>query len=76
MAGRLIQEGWGAAMGYPGIVLDARGDEVRGLLFSSDSLDAHWDRLDAFEGDGYRRVLAPVLREDGTRVEAYVYAIR
>ena len=52
--GKLIPEGWGAAAGYPGIVLDSQGDEVRGLVFSSDALSAHWDRLDAFEGDGYK----------------------
>jgi gamma-glutamylcyclotransferase (GGCT)/AIG2-like uncharacterized protein YtfP len=39
VTGTLLQEGWGAAMGYPGIVLDERGDEVKGFLFSSESQD-------------------------------------
>ena len=73
--GTLFQEGWGAALGYPGIVLDERGDEVHGLVFSSDDLPTHWNRLDAFEGEGYERVAAIAELEDGTRVEACVYAL-
>jgi gamma-glutamylcyclotransferase (GGCT)/AIG2-like uncharacterized protein YtfP len=73
--GTLRAEGWGAAAGYPGIVLDERGDVVDGLLFSSDSLAEHWARLDAFEGDGYHRVLTTVRRQDGSTVGAYVYAL-
>ena len=49
--------------------------EVAGFLFSSDALAEHWPRLDAFEGDGYERVLTTVTRADGTAVEAYVYAL-
>ena len=47
--GTLLQEGWGAAVGYPGIVLDEIGDRVRGFIFSSEELAAHWARLDEFE---------------------------
>jgi gamma-glutamylcyclotransferase (GGCT)/AIG2-like uncharacterized protein YtfP len=75
-SGRLVQAGWGAEIGFPGIVLDVHAGEVQGLLFSSENLDAHWKRLDAFEGDGYQRVLASVVRGDGSRVEAHVYALR
>ncbi len=50
--GTLVQEGWGAAEGYPGIVLDDDGGDVQGLLFSSEQLAEHWARLDAFEGEG------------------------
>jgi gamma-glutamylcyclotransferase (GGCT)/AIG2-like uncharacterized protein YtfP len=35
VTGTLFQEGWGAAVGYPGIVLDEHGGEVEGFLFSS-----------------------------------------
>ena len=49
VAGHLIEGGWAAALGYPGIVLDENGGEVPGLLFSSEHLPAHWGRLDAFE---------------------------
>ena len=74
--GTLHPEGWGAAAGYPGLVPDPRGPEVRGLLFTSSALPAHWTRLDAFEGDGYQRVIVTARREDGTTVDAFVYAIR
>lgn len=78
--GTLLQEGWGAAAGYPGIVLDERGldergGEVKGLLFSSESLAEHWARLDEFEGEGYERVLTTVKLEDGTAVDAYIYRL-
>src|SRR5688500_1763892 len=76
VTGTLLQEGWGAAAGYPGIVLGEHGGEVKGLLFSSESLAEHWARLDAFEGEGYERVVTTVQREDGTVVDAYVYALR
>lgn len=73
--GTLRQEGWGAAMGFPGIVLDPQAGEVRGQVFSSTELARHWARLDAFEGEGYERVLAQVRLEDGTTVAAWVYAL-
>lgn len=62
--------------GYPGIVLDAYGGEVDGFLFSSGHLPAHWARLDAFEGEGYERVMAAAKLGDGTIVDTYVYALR
>jgi len=71
----LLQEGWGAAAGYPGIVLDEHGGEVQGFLFSSESLAEHWARLDEFEGDGYERVLTIVKLKDGTTVDAYIYRL-
>lgn len=74
--GILYPEGWGAAAGYPGIVLVQQGDEVEGLLFSSQSLAERWERLDAFEGEGYERVLTKVKRKDGTIVDAYIYKLR
>ena len=73
--GTLLPEGWGAAAGYPAIVLDEQGGEVEGLLFSSESLAGHWDRLDEFEGEGYERVLITAKRKDGTAVEAYIYKL-
>jgi len=75
VTGTLLQEGWGAAVGYPGIVLDERGGEVKGFLFSSESLAEHWARLDEFEGEGYERVLARVKLKDGTAVDAYIYRL-
>jgi gamma-glutamylcyclotransferase (GGCT)/AIG2-like uncharacterized protein YtfP len=73
--GTLHPEGWGAALGYPGIVLDETGGDVRGFLFSSEDLGAHWARLDAFEGEGYVRVLTAATHEDGTTIEAHIYEL-
>ena len=74
--GTLHHAGWGAAAGYPGIVLDEMGREVQGFVFSSDEIAAHWTRLDEFEGEGYKRALVPATLRDGTIVQAYIYALR
>ena len=74
--GFLRAQGWGAALGFPGIELDPHGDEVPGLVFTSEALARHWPRLDEFEGEGYERVTASVRLDDGQRVEAWVYAVR
>ena len=76
VTGRLFQEGWGAAVGYPGIVLDENGDEIEGFLFTSDRLAEHWARLDEFEGDGYKRVVTMAKLKDGSGVDAYIYRLR
>lgn len=73
--GMLLPQGWGAAAGYPGIVLDEHGEEVEGFVFSSAELGAHWTRLDEFEGEGYERVCVSAKLGDGTRVDAYVYRL-
>jgi gamma-glutamylcyclotransferase (GGCT)/AIG2-like uncharacterized protein YtfP len=73
--GTLLQEGWGAALGCPGIVLDALGAEIHGFVFSSEELAPHWARLDELEGDGYERALTPARLADGTVVEAHIYAL-
>ncbi len=74
--GSLREEGWGAAAGYPGIVLDESGGEVHGYILSSDELAAHWPRLDAFEGDGYERVVTSAKLGDGTVVKVLIYALK
>ena len=74
--GTLLQKGWGAEMGYPGIVLDMNGDEIEGFIFSSDNLASHWSRLDEFEGEAYERVFTSVRLRDGNLVDAYVYALK
>ncbi len=75
VTGTLLQAGWGAAMGYSGIVLDEHGGEVQGFLFSSESLPEYWARLDEFEGEGYERVLTKVQLKNGTTVDAYIYRL-
>ena len=72
--GRLVDAGWGAALGCPGLVLDPAGGEVDVHVFESPDLPSHWQRLDAFEGSGYRRVITEVHTTDGD-VEASIYVI-
>ncbi|OHB27806.1 MAG: hypothetical protein A2790_14250 [Phenylobacterium sp. RIFCSPHIGHO2_01_FULL_69_31] len=73
--GWLVDSGWGAAAGYPGLRPDPMGPEVMVQLFTSEDLPDHWDRLDAFEGEEYERV--PVDVDLGTyRVQAHIYALR
>ena len=75
LKGRLLQEGWGAKQGCPGIVPTEDGEDVAGHLLTSSQLDRHWPRLDAFEGGGYRRVEVSVRVEGGELVDAFVYAL-
>jgi gamma-glutamylcyclotransferase (GGCT)/AIG2-like uncharacterized protein YtfP len=72
--GRLVDAGWGAALGYPGLVLDPLGSVVEVDLFESSELPDHWSRLDAFEGPGYRRVVAQVRTADG-ELAAWIYVV-
>lgn len=75
VTGTLRHEGWGAAMGYPGIDLDEHGGEVKGFLFTSENLSGHWAVLDEFEGEVYERVLTKVKLKGGSTVDAYVYTL-
>jgi gamma-glutamylcyclotransferase (GGCT)/AIG2-like uncharacterized protein YtfP len=62
-------------MGYPALVLDPAGPTVAVQVFTSSDLPDHWDRLDAFEGAGYRRVAITVQTHVGTvRSSIYVLA--
>ena len=74
--GYLKQQGWGAEMGYPGIVLDNTGDEIKGYIYSSDKLDSHWDELDDFEGEEYKRILIKVKTKNKMAEAAYIYILR
>lgn len=74
--GRLVEEGWGAEIGYPALALEEMGDPVAGWVFTSAELGEHWSRLDAFEGQGYRRVAAHVTLSDGEVVAAHAYVLR
>lgn len=75
VTGHLHQEGWGAQLGFPGIVLDAAGVAVQGFVFTSDELERALPELDAFEGDGYQRVRTQATLSNGAFVEAYIYAL-
>ncbi|MDJ0758780.1 MAG: gamma-glutamylcyclotransferase [Woeseiaceae bacterium] len=74
--GTLLDRGWGAGIGFPALLLDEGGQEVRGYLFQSDGLEAAWPELDEFEGADYRRVPATVSLSNGESVEAFVYELR
>ena len=81
LRGTFHASGTDAATGYPGIVLagtapaHATTDVPAQVLVSADLPD-HWDRLDAFEGAGYRRVPAVVALEDDDAVRpAFVYEL-
>jgi len=76
VTGTLQEKGWGAEMGYPGIDLNSKGDEIEGSLFTSENLASNWSKLDEFEGEEYERVLTKVKLNDESFVDAYVYTIR
>ena len=63
-------------MGYPALEPDPQGAPVEVDVLSSDELPAHWARLDAFEGAGYRRVQVQVLCEGGVTLTAQLYALQ
>lgn len=74
VSGQLIQDGWGAALGYPGIVLDNDGPTVDVQLFESLDLPEHWARLDEFEGSGYWRTVTTVITAEGG-LSACIYVL-
>lgn len=73
--GELRAEGWGSELGFPGLVLLEHGPAVRVHVLESPELVRHWDRLDAFEGSGYRRVRVPVHRPGMEPVPCDIYVL-
>ncbi len=74
--GKLIDAGWSASMGYPGIKLNEDGDTVHGFLFYSDNLINHWEFLDEFEGEEFSRTPVIVERYDEVEVQTYIYTLK
>lgn len=74
--GRLIDEGWAARFGYPGLVVDDGGVDISGVLVASTRLHQHWRRLDKFEEAGYARQLANVTLPDRSQIQANIYTLR
>jgi gamma-glutamylcyclotransferase (GGCT)/AIG2-like uncharacterized protein YtfP len=72
--GTLIEAGWGAKFGYPGLILDPDKAPIEVLVFESRALPNHWHRLDAFEGPGYRRIAVDVWTAGGV-LPASIYVI-
>lgn len=74
--GNLIEAGWGASMGYPGLVIDEHGNDIQGHVFASSNLSTQWAYLDEFEGKEYERIVAAVTLLNGEQVQAHVYGLR
>lgn len=72
--GSLVDAGWGAELGFPALVLDPCGGPVEVSVFESEALVDHWQRLDAFEGPGYRRVGVDVSTSEGV-LPASIYVL-
>lgn len=71
--GTLHAEGWGAALGYPVVMLDEAGEVVNGQLFTSPDLTEYWSELDEFEGAAYKREITTVKLADNSESSAFVY---
>ncbi len=74
--GRLIECGWGAAMGYPALVWEPGGECVALDVLESAQLVDHWDRLDAYEGEQYRRIVVTVEYDDRAVEVVRLYAAK
>ena len=72
--GTLVEAGWGAKFGYPGLILDPDEPVIAVNVFESRALLHHWHRLDAFEGPGYRRVAVDVSTAEGV-LAASIYVL-
>lgn len=75
VTGFLQEKGWGAELGFPGLVLSPNGQFISGHIFSSEQLHTLWDSLDEFEGSEYQRTLTDVKLDNGQIQQAYVYAL-
>lgn len=73
--GKLVSSGWGADIGFPGIVLDDNGDKISGFIFYSDNLPNYWVQLDEFEGADYIRQPVKVITKSGNIVNSFIYAL-
>ncbi len=74
--GNLVEAGWGATMGYPGLVLDKNGNDIHGYIFVSSNLSTMWAELDQFEGEEYERTVTYVTLLNGEQVQVHVYTLR
>ncbi|TDW96386.1 gamma-glutamylcyclotransferase family protein [Dinghuibacter silviterrae] len=73
--GKLEDRGWGAGLGYLGFRPADEGDRIPVFVLTSEELADHWPRLDEFEGEEYKRLLAPFELDDGELGVGYIYAI-
>jgi gamma-glutamylcyclotransferase (GGCT)/AIG2-like uncharacterized protein YtfP len=75
VTGRLVHDGWGAALGFPAFYPDRSGQPIPVQLLIADDLPAHLPRLDAFEGDDYARMIVPAT-VDGVLIDVWIYALK
>ncbi|MGK7913313.1 MAG: gamma-glutamylcyclotransferase [Synechococcus sp.] len=74
--GNLFPPGsWGGGIEYPGFEWEADGKPVAVKVFKYADLSTDWERLDAFEGNKYQRILVPVESESGTIQIANLYSM-
>ena len=76
--GHLVHLGWGASMGFPGIIVSdptTPKETVKGMMLTSSQLAENWRMLDDFEGKQYQRVIVPVTLGSGEIQSAYIYQI-
>ena len=75
--GELHAKGWGADLGFPGIVLNENASAVQGFVFFSENLAQHWAILDEFEGEGYvRSPVQATLIETGECINTWIYSLK
>lgn len=74
--GEFMETGSIQGFPYPGVRLSDDGDEIEGYLFVSGNLSNHWDRIDAYEGIHYERVVTRAILADGRETDAYVYELK
>lgn len=72
--GRMARATRGEHTGLPGLIPDPQGEAIPVQVFTSPDLPAHWDRLDRFEGEVFRRVAVRIVLGE-TEVEAQLYAL-
>ncbi len=75
VTGTRVDQGWGSEIGYNALRWSPAGKRVGAHLLESDALPAHWARLDAFEGEAYRRALVPFFLEEGGWTVGQVYVL-
>lgn len=60
---------------HPVLTFDPAAPAVPVQVLHSGVLPAHWPRLDAFEGDEYRRILVPIVLAAGGSTVANLYEV-
>ena len=74
--GVLYDRGWGAVQGFPGIRPERGGPRVEVHVLESNELAHHWDRLDDFEGEEYRRLSVEIHGLETGPVAGWIYALK